>query len=105
MHNKKHPAWMPFSMNFSQQNSNPFLRYSKTYGKSLTIENVRMATHGIILIESSIIPFYIGGSTAIGYRVYTGQLPENISISNTDEKTLVIETTTALMITCIYART
>lgn len=21
MHNKKHPAWMPFSMNFSQQNS------------------------------------------------------------------------------------
>lgn len=22
MHNKKHPAWMPFSMNFSQQNSN-----------------------------------------------------------------------------------
>lgn len=64
-----------------------------------------MATHGIILIESSIIPFYIGGSTVIGYRVYTGQLPENISISNTDEKTLVIETTTALMITCIYART
>ena len=89
----------------NQLNSNPFLRYSKTYGKSLTIENVRMATHGIILIESSIIPFYIGGSTAIGYRVYTGQLPENISISNTDEKTLVIETTTALMITCIYART
>ena len=89
----------------NELNSNPFLRYSKTYGKSLTIENVRMATHGIILIESSIIPFYIGGSTAIGYRVYTGQLPENISISNTDEKTLVIETTTALMITCIYAHT
>ena len=37
----------------NELNSNPFLRYEKAFGESLTIKNVRAATHGLIIIEKN----------------------------------------------------
>lgn len=83
-------------------NSNPFLRYEKTFGDSLTIKNVRAATHGLIIIEKSMIVFYLGGSVSIGYTVTTSALPEGITVNNSD-RTVTIKSTKTQMITCFYA--
>lgn len=40
---------LPAALN--ELNSKPFLRYEKAFGESLTIKNVRAATHGLIIIE------------------------------------------------------
>lgn len=85
-----------------KQNSNPFLRYEKTFGDSLTIKNVRAATHGLIIIEKSMIVFYLGGSVSIGYTVTTSALPEGITVNNSD-RTVTIKSTKTQMITCFYA--
>ena len=84
-----------------KQNSNPFLRYERTYGTSLTVSNVRGATHGLILIGYTLIPFYISGSSTLGYTIATPQLPDGISVSN-NGYTVTITTKTAQVITCIY---
>lgn len=86
----------------NELNSNPFLRYEKTFGDSLTIKNVRAATHGLIIIEKSMIVFYLGGSVSIGYTVTTSALPEGITVSNSD-RTVTIKSTKTQMITCFYA--
>lgn len=85
----------------NELNSNPFLRYERTYGTSLTVSNVRGATHGLILIGYTLIPFYISGSSSLGYTIATPQLPDGISISN-NGYTVTIATKTAQVITCIY---
>lgn len=66
----------------NELNSNPFLRYERTYGTSLTVSNVRGATYGLILIGYTLIPFYISGSSTLGYTIATPQLPDGISVSN-----------------------
>lgn len=86
----------------NELNSNPFLRYEKTFGDSLTIKNVRTATHGLIIIEKSMIVFYLGGSVSIGYTVTTSSLPEGITVNNSD-RTVTIKSTKTQMITCFYA--
>lgn len=86
----------------NELNSNPFLRYEKTFGDSLTIKNVRAATHGLIIIEKSMIVFYLGGSVSIGYTVTTSVLPEGITVNNSD-RTVTIKSTKTQMITCFYA--
>lgn len=87
---------------WTQINStSPLLRYERTYGTSLTVSNVRGATHGLILIGYTLIPFYIGGSNTSGYTIATPQLPDGISISN-NGRTVTITTKTAQVITCIY---
>lgn len=86
----------------NELNSNPFLRYEKTFGDSLTIKNVRAATHGLIIIEKSMIVFYLGGSVSIGYTVTTSSLPEGITVNNSD-RTVTIKSTKTQMITCFYA--
>lgn len=86
----------------NELNSNPFLRYEKTFGDSLTIKNVRAATHGLIIIEKSMIVFYLGGSVSIGYTVTTSALPEGITVNNSD-RTVTIKSTKTQMITCFYA--
>ena len=86
----------------NELNSNPFLRYERTFGESLTIKNVRAATHGLIMIEKTMVAFYLGGSTSIGYTVTTSALPDGITISNSD-KTVTIKSTKNQMITCFYA--
>lgn len=83
-------------------NSNPFLRYAKIYGTSLAIENVRAATHGLIMVEKTSILFYMGGSTASGYSIVTSQIPEGVTIDNTD-RIITIETSKSQLITCFYA--
>lgn len=65
----------------NELNSKPFLRYERTFGESLTIKNVRAATHGLIMIEKTMVAFYLGGSTSIGYTVTTSALPDGITIS------------------------
>lgn len=85
----------------NELNSNPFLRYERTYGTSLTVSNVRGATHGLILIGYTLIPFYISGSSTLGYTIATPQLPDGISVSN-NGYTVTITTKTAQVITCIY---
>lgn len=55
----------------NELNSKPFLRYEKAFGESLTIKNVRAATHGLIIIEKAMVVFYLGGSINIGYTVTT----------------------------------
>lgn len=82
-------------------NSNPFLRYERTYGTSLTVSNVRGATHGLILIGYTLIPFYISGSSTLGYTIATPQLPDEISVSN-NGRAVTITAKTAQVITCIY---
>lgn len=91
---------LPAALN--ELNSNPFLRYEKTFGDSLTIKNVRAATHGLIIIEKSMIVFYLGGSVSIGYTVTTSALPEGITVNNSD-RTVAIKSTKTQMITCFYA--
>ena len=81
--------------------SNPFLRYERTYGTSLTVSNVRGATHGLILIGYTLIPFYISGSSTLGYTIATPQLPDGISISN-NGRVVTITTKEAQVITSIY---
>lgn len=86
----------------NQLNSNPFLRYSRTYGTSLIVENVRGATHGLILIDNSLITFYISGSASIGYKIITSQLPDGVTVNNTN-KTMTIIIPDEGVITCFYA--
>ena len=85
----------------NELNSNPFLRYERTYGTSLTVSNVRSATHGLILIGYTLIPFYISGSSTSGYTIATPQLPDGISVSNNGHA-VAITTKAAQVITCIY---
>lgn len=85
-----------------KQNSKPFLRYEKAFGESLTIKNVRAATHGLIIIEKTMVAFYLGGSINIGYTVTTSALPDGITVSNSD-RTVTIKSTKTQMITCFYA--
>ena len=80
----------------------PFLRYEKAFGESLTIKNVRAATHGLIIIEKAMVVFYLGGSINIGYTVTTSALPDGITVSNSD-RTVTIKSTKTQMITCFYA--
>lgn len=86
----------------NELNSNPFLRYEKAFGESLTIKNVRAATHGLIIIEKAMVVFYLGGSINIGYTVTTSALPDGITVSNSD-RTVTIKSTKTQMITCFYA--
>ena len=86
----------------NELNSNPFLRYEKAFGESLTIKNVRAATHGLIIIEKTMVVFYLGGSISIGYTVTTSALPDCITVSNSD-RTVTIKSTKTQMITCFYA--
>lgn len=86
----------------NELNSNPFLRYEKVFGDSLTIKNVRAATHGLIIIEKTIVVFYLGGSINIGYTVTTSALPDGITVSNSD-RTVTIKSTKTQVITCFYA--
>lgn len=85
----------------NELNSNPFLRYERTYGTSLTVSNVRGATHGLILMGYTLIPFYISGSSTLGYTIATPQLPDGISISN-NGRVVTITTKEAQVITSIY---
>lgn len=85
----------------NELNNNPFLRYERTYGTSLTVSNVRGATHGLILIGYTLIPFYISGSSTSGYTIATPQLPDGISVSN-NGRVVTITTKTAQVITSIY---
>lgn len=85
----------------NELNNNPFLRYEKTYGTSLTVSNVRGATHGLILIGYTLIPFYISGSSTSGYTIATPQLPDGISVSN-NGRAIAITTKATQVITCIY---
>lgn len=91
---------LPAALN--ELNSNPFLRYEKAFGESLTIKNVRAATHGLIIIEKAMVVFYLGGSINIGYTVTTSALPDGITVSNSD-RTVTIKSTKIQMITCFYA--
>ena len=91
---------LPAALN--ELNSNPFLRYEKAFGESLTIKNVRAATHGLIIIEKAMVVFYLGGSINIGYTVTTSALPDGITVSNSD-RTVTIKSTKTQMITCFYA--
>ncbi|NSG49330.1 hypothetical protein [Blautia massiliensis (ex Durand et al. 2017)] len=91
---------LPAALN--ELNSNPFLRYEKAFGESLTIKNVRAATHGLIIIEKTMVAFYLGGSINIGYTVTTSALPDGITVSNSD-RTVTIKSTKIQMITCFYA--
>lgn len=86
----------------NELNSNPFLRYEKAFGESLTIKNVRAATHGLIIIEKAMVVFYLGGSIDIGYTVTTSALPDGITVSNSD-RTVTIKSTKTQVITCFYA--
>lgn len=86
----------------NELNSNPFLRYEKAFGESLTIKNVRAATHGLIIIEKAMVVFCLGGSINIGYTVTTSALPDGITVSNSD-RTVTIKSTKTQMITCFYA--
>lgn len=86
----------------NELNSNPFLRYEKAFGESLTIKNVRAATHGLIIIEKTMVVFYLGGSISIGYTVTTSALPDGITVSNSD-RTVTIKSTKTQVITCFYA--
>lgn len=86
----------------NELNSKPFLRYEKTFGESLTIKNVRAATHGLIIIEKAMVVFYLGGSIDIGYTVTTSALPDGITVSNSD-RTVTIKSTKTQVITCFYA--
>lgn len=86
----------------NELNSNPFLRYERTFGESLTIKNVRAATHGLIMIEKTMVAFYLRGSINIGYTVTTSALPDGITVSNSD-RTVTIKSTKTQMITCFYA--
>lgn len=86
----------------NELNSKPFLRYEKAFGESLTIKNVRAATHGLIIIEKTMVAFYLGGSINIGYTVTTSALPDGITVSNSD-RTVTIKSTKTQMITCFYA--
>ncbi len=85
----------------NELNSKPFLRYERTYGTSLTVSNVRGATHGLILIGYTLIPFYISGSSTSGYTIATLQLPDGISVSN-NGRAVTITTKAAQVITIIY---
>lgn len=85
----------------NELNSNPFLRYERTYGTSLTVSNVRGATHGLILIGYTLIPFYISGSSTSGYTIATPQLPDGISVSN-NGRVVTITTKATQVITSIY---
>ena len=91
---------LPAALN--ELNSKPFLRYEKAFGESLTIKNVRAATHGLIIIEKAMVVFYLGGSINIGYTVTTSALPDGITVSNSD-RTVTIKSTKIQMITCFYA--
>lgn len=91
---------LPAALN--ELNSKPFLRYEKAFGESLTIKNVRAATHGLIIIEKAMVVFYLGGSIDIGYTVTTSALPDGITVSNSD-RTVTIKSTKTQMITCFYA--
>lgn len=91
---------LPAALN--ELNSNPFLRYEKAFGESLTIKNVRAATHGLIIIEKTMVVFYLGGSISIGYTVTTSAFPDGITVSNSD-RTVTIKSTKTQMITCFYA--
>ena len=91
---------LPAALN--ELNSKPFLRYEKAFGESLTIKNVRAATHGLIIIEKTMVVFYLGGSISIGYTVTTSALPDGITVSNSD-RTVTIKSTKTQMITCFYA--
>ena len=91
---------LPAALN--ELNSNPFLRYEKAFGETLTIKNVRAATHGLIIIEKTMVVFYLGGSISIGYTVTTSALPDGITVSNSD-RTVTIKSTKTQMITCFYA--
>lgn len=82
--------------------SNSFLRYERTYGKSLTIKNVRAATHGLIMIEKTMVAFYLGGSTSADYTVATSALPDGITVSNSG-RSVTIKSTRDQIITCFYA--
>lgn len=93
---------MPLISALNQLNSKPFLRYEKAFGESLTIKNVRAATHGLIIIEKAMVVFYLGGSINIGYTVTTSALPDGITVSNSD-RTVTIKSTKTQMITCFYA--
>ena len=86
----------------NELNSKPFLRYEKAFGESLTIKNVRAATHGLIIIEKAMVVVYLGGSINIGYTVTTSALPDGITVSNSD-RTVTIKSTKTQMITCFYA--
>lgn len=86
----------------NELNSKPFLRYEKAFGESLTIKNVRAATHGLIIIEKAMVVFYLGGSINIGYTVTTSALTDGITVSNSD-RTVTIKSTKTQMITCFYA--
>lgn len=86
----------------NELNSKPFLRYEKAFGESLTIKNVRAATHGLIIIEKAMVVFYLGGSIDIGYTVTTSALPDGITVSNSD-MTVTIKSTKTQVITCFYA--
>ena len=86
----------------NELNSNPFLRYEKAFGESLTIKNVRAATHGLIIIEKTMVVFCLRGSISIGYTVTTSALPDGITVSNSD-RTVTIKSTKTQMITCFYA--
>lgn len=86
----------------NELNSNPFLRYEKTFGDSLTIKNVRAATHGLIMIEKTMVAFYLGGSTSAGYTVVTSALPDGITVSNSG-RSVTIKSTRDQVITCFYA--
>ena len=86
----------------NELNSKPFLRYEKAFGESLTIKNVRAATHGLIIIEKAMVVFYLGGSINIGYTVTKSALPDGNTVSNSD-RTVTIKSTKTQMITCFYA--
>ena len=76
------------------------MRYEKVFGDSLTIKNVRAATHGLIIIEKTIVVF--GGSINIGYTVTTSALPDGITVNNSD-RTITIKSAKTQMLTCFYA--
>ena len=75
--------------------------YASAFGKTLTVENVRAASHAFVLIDNSVITLFLYRNGDEYMIASSKNIPDGVTFSN-EGKTITIQATKDRLITCIY---
>ena len=75
--------------------------YASVFGKTLTVENVRAASHALVLIDNSVIALFLYRNGDEYMIASSKNIPDGVTFSN-EGKTITIQATKDRLITCIY---
>lgn len=79
----------------------PIMYYASAFGKTLTVENVRAASHAFVLIDNSVITLFLYRNGDEYMIASSKNIPDGVTFSN-EGKTITIQATKDRLITCIY---